>query len=297
MSSWLDKAEPWLEPAAEVDPSEPGEVSPAHIYRGAECLSESMDVWFWEFMRRVTGFDTNNQIWPFMKYSESQYLDGSFSKYQWILDYKGDRKNNGDTPSVPRSVACIANMPKMREDCLLAQEVAAIFHLTFHRFLTARKKGFHVVPVTLISCSGNKVRVLHAYIDEANRCVNVRKSPIFDFAGGIKKPDKTPEYKNWVRILCWVLAKPDVDSVRDLEKRLASGGDDKRGERDREQEGSSLQPRNINTQRGGYGDQRCNPAPPVQRPTVSASQGPNLHPASAQHAKPLVSQGKPPVPE
>ncbi|KAL8335275.1 hypothetical protein RB598_009462 [Gaeumannomyces tritici] len=216
-----------------------------------------------------TLFSRSLRRWPFMKDTQQSYLDGIYIAIACVLDYQ-ESGDSLEPPSAPHSVAFLACMSPMRDD-LLAQELLTIFRLAIHRYLTSTG-GFRVVPVTLITVSGDNLRVLHAYIDDVSRIINVRKSKIYNINIknlGVKGPEQF-----WTLILQWVLATPDMQSVHDLQKRFppsrrrrqrAEPGRDRGRECPETRPQDTRQQRYPDAQRGGYDNQQRSPAPPTDR--------------------------------
>ncbi|EJT71722.1 hypothetical protein GGTG_10976 [Gaeumannomyces tritici R3-111a-1] len=196
---------------------------PSDRYHAASCLSGKVSSLVEELgCEGKTLFSPSLGRWPFMKDTPQSYMDGIYFAIEWVLDYQ-ESGDELEPPSAPHSVAFLACMSPMRDD-LLAQELLTIFRLAIHRFLTSTEcsltstEGFRVVPVTLITVSGDNLRVLHAYIDDVSRIINVRKSKIYNI--NINNLRVKGREQFWTLILQWVLATPDMQSVHDLEKRL-----------------------------------------------------------------------------
>jgi hypothetical protein len=60
--------------------------------------------------------------------------------------------------------------------------------------------------------------VIHGYVDERAGLVRVRKSPVFNFDQGLDFKEgmdlrQGSSLQEWKRILCWLLAEPDMNSI------------------------------------------------------------------------------------
>ncbi|KAL8354779.1 hypothetical protein RB601_000513 [Gaeumannomyces tritici] len=234
MQDWLQESKPWLSGAFHSPPTLSAEDTDER-HRAAECLGGSMLGWlsnseYDEFyhtagtppprtvgiMEGKTKFSWSPKHFGFQSPPQENIINGTWFSTEWILDYDDGR--------YPHSVAYMASNLPLNEKYLLAGEVLTIFHLTFHRFVCNLAKANPVVPITLISASNHDVRLLHAFVDDQNSCVHVRKSKIFNFDQGIFEKKGGRVREDWTNLLRWVIGTPDLKSVSEMEARLGSGG-------------------------------------------------------------------------
>ncbi|KAL8296581.1 hypothetical protein RB597_005932 [Gaeumannomyces tritici] len=152
---------------------------------------------------------------PWFGPTEEEILKGCYYMATYRFDYGATRRTatspRGFTETPHIVGTCAHSVQQLPEQGLLRGEIDAIIIMTQVRRMPPCCVSFRAVPVTVISVARNDVRILHAYVDTQKRLIKVRKSRVLNFDN---IDDIHAGNDEWKHILRWVLAEPDMDTVR-----------------------------------------------------------------------------------
>ncbi|KAI0402968.1 hypothetical protein F4802DRAFT_573237 [Xylaria palmicola] len=140
----------------------------------------------------------------FMDYTKGERLGryhASSDVYfpDWVVTHILDKMDEGKTPHV---TCLLVDWDLLREDQLSNAEVWCILAVTYRRLRSREYRKHQIIPVTIVSSAGSRLRVVQGYVDGRDQYLHVRKSPIIDFETfHLSKPEEA-EKMNVVVALC-----------------------------------------------------------------------------------------------
>ncbi|KAI1122870.1 hypothetical protein F5Y10DRAFT_270624 [Nemania abortiva] len=117
-----------------------------------------------------------------MQYSEGEQL-GRWGRYrngqraEWEVTTVLDKMDD----STPHVSCLLADDALLRDDQLSNAEIWCILAVTNRRLQLPEYHNHRIIPVTVISASDKKLRIVQGYVDGREGCLQVRRSPILDF--------------------------------------------------------------------------------------------------------------------
>ncbi|KAI0098802.1 hypothetical protein GGR51DRAFT_537488 [Nemania sp. FL0031] len=94
----------------------------------------------------------------------------------------------------------------LQEDVLMFSEVWAILSVAGFYFNRPENIEYKIIPVTVVSISRRKVRIVQGYADGEKGIINIRKTRLVDLGDG-EDPAKSHNWE-FMTIMRWVLARP-----------------------------------------------------------------------------------------
>ncbi|CAJ2513174.1 Uu.00g012930.m01.CDS01 [Anthostomella pinea] len=105
--------------------------------------------------------------------------------------------------SKPHVTAFLANQDALENNALLWGEVWCLLMIMLNRLAKPQYSHHHVIPVTIVSVSGRKLRVVQAYVDGARGITHVQRTPIINFDRGTDAC-----WGETLTVLSWFLGEP-----------------------------------------------------------------------------------------
>ncbi|KAI1093969.1 hypothetical protein F5B19DRAFT_448140 [Rostrohypoxylon terebratum] len=105
--------------------------------------------------------------------------------------------------SRPCTVSFLANEGPLQDDKLLLSEVFSILLRGNHELKLEKNCKYQIAPVTVVSASGRRVRIVQGYADGSKDRIVMRKSRIIDVDG-----EKEQNLQGLMRLACWVFGSP-----------------------------------------------------------------------------------------
>ncbi|KAI5927225.1 hypothetical protein F4810DRAFT_706601 [Camillea tinctor] len=163
-----------------------------------------------EDMSTVNDPDPSNQSllqlspWEVLKGVHCQNLDsrGIYWRTVFCLKHYG---NSG-----PHFMCFLANEHPLKGDQLLLSEIFCIIRMTLFNMKKGESHNYQIAPVTVVSVSGQHVRIVQGYGDSSKDCIVVRKSRIIS----LHENDELNS-EGFIRIACWLLGDPCIKSWPD----------------------------------------------------------------------------------
>ncbi|KAI0104625.1 hypothetical protein GGR51DRAFT_521572 [Nemania sp. FL0031] len=118
-----------------------------------------------------------------MEYSEGEQLfrSGKFRNIyghhaEWAVETVLDKMDD----STPHVSCLLADNALLSDDQLSNAEIWCILAITNRRLRLPEYHSHRIIPVTVISTSDRKLRIVQGYVDGREGCLRARKSPILD---------------------------------------------------------------------------------------------------------------------
>ncbi|KAI1088243.1 hypothetical protein F5B19DRAFT_472274 [Rostrohypoxylon terebratum] len=131
--------------------------------------------------------------WPFADENLAKLTVPSPWKVECFMD-----TFNLDTPHM---VAFLSNDLPLTDMIPSEGELHAILWIIGSRILYVQYQYHRIIPITLVSAAGYRLRITQGYIDQGQ--LFVRMTPIVDFTVGEKE-----KWDDFVQALCWVVGNP-----------------------------------------------------------------------------------------
>ncbi|KAI5864842.1 hypothetical protein GGS23DRAFT_562085 [Durotheca rogersii] len=120
-------------------------------------------------------------------------LTNSFWKVEKFVDQCDFKK--------PHISCFLTNGSPLRDMVPYMSELETIVWVTGSRLLDKGYQDHHIVPVTIVSASGPRLRITQGYVHQGQ--VFVRMTPIIDLEEGERK-----KWDEFIQTLCWIVGNP-----------------------------------------------------------------------------------------
>ncbi|KAI1766860.1 hypothetical protein GGR53DRAFT_181846 [Hypoxylon sp. FL1150] len=106
-----------------------------------------------------------------------------------------------EDPTTPHLNCFLSNEVPLKDMVPSTGELRTILWSVGSRILDKDYQCHRIVPVTIVSACGLRLRIVQGYVDQAQ--LIVRMTPIVDFTAGEKK-----NWNDFIQTICWMIGEP-----------------------------------------------------------------------------------------